>query len=84
MPPAKINPILTRVLFPAFAQMQDDRPRLRHNFYKMLSIMSLLNFVALLGMIGVAHNLVLSVLANAGCLLHRCYKSYALRHYARH
>ncbi|WP_333897998.1 MOP flippase family protein [Mixta calida] len=61
MPPAKINPILTRVLFPAFAQMQDDRPRLRHNFYKMLSIMSLLNFVALLGMIGVAHNLVLSV-----------------------
>ena len=78
MPPAKINPILTRVLFPAFAQMQDDRPRLRHNFYKMLSIMSLLNFVALLGMIGVAHNLVLSVLANAGCLLHRCYKSYAL------
>lgn len=61
MPPAKINPILTRVLFPAFAQMQDDQPRLRHNFYKMLSIMSLLNFVALLGMIGVAHNLVLTV-----------------------
>ncbi len=61
MPPAKINPILTRVLFPTFAQMQDDRPRLRHNFYKMLSIMSLLNFVALLGMIGVADNLVRSV-----------------------
>ena len=61
MPPAKINPILSRVLFPAFAQMQDDRPRLRHNFYKMLSIMSLLNFVALLGMIGIAHNLVLSL-----------------------
>ncbi|YCH30466.1 MOP flippase family protein [Erwinia sp. D4-22] len=61
MPPAKINPILSRVLFPAFAQMQDDRPRLRHNFYKMLSIMSLLNFVALLGMFGVAHNLVLSL-----------------------
>ena len=61
MPPAKINPILSRVLFPAFAQMQDDQPRLRHNFYKMLSIMSLLNFVALLGMVGVAHNLVLSL-----------------------
>lgn len=61
MPPTKINPILTRVLFPAFAQMQDDRPRLRHNFYKMLSIMSLLNFVALLGMVGVAENLVLVV-----------------------
>lgn len=61
MPPAKLNPILSRVLFPAFAQMQDDRPRLRHNFYKMLSIMSLLNFVALLGMAGVAHNLVLSL-----------------------
>ncbi|URQ60731.1 MOP flippase family protein [Pantoea alhagi] len=61
MPPAKINPILSRVLFPAFAQMQDDQPRLRHNFYKMLSIMSLLNFVALLGMAGIAHNLVLSL-----------------------
>lgn len=59
MPPAKINPIITRVLFPAFAKMQDDKPRLRQNFYKMLSIVGLLNFAALLGLMSVAENFVL-------------------------
>ncbi|MBP2169080.1 lipopolysaccharide exporter [Erwinia toletana] len=59
MPPAKINPIITRVLFPAFARIQDDQPRLRHNFYKMLSIVGLLNFAALLGLMSVADNFVL-------------------------
>lgn len=58
MPPARINPIITRVLFPAFAKMQDDQSRLRYNFYKMLSVVGLLNFSALLGLIAVSENFV--------------------------
>lgn len=30
----KLNPIITRVLFPAFAKIQDDTEKLRVNFYK--------------------------------------------------
>ncbi len=34
----KLNPIITRVLFPAFAKIQDDTEKLRVNFYKLLSV----------------------------------------------
>lgn len=61
MPPAKINPILTRVLFPVFAKIQGNQLRLRQNFYKMLSIVGLLNFAALLGLMSVAENFVILV-----------------------
>ena len=33
VPPMKLNPIITRVLFPAFAKIQDDTEKLRVNFY---------------------------------------------------
>lgn len=32
VPPMKLNPIITRVLFPAFAKIQDDTEKLRVNF----------------------------------------------------
>jgi lipopolysaccharide exporter len=35
VPPMKLNPIITRVLFPAFAKIQDDTDKLRVNFYKL-------------------------------------------------
>ncbi len=38
VPPMKLNPIITRVLFPAFAKIQDDTEKLRVNFYKLLSV----------------------------------------------
>ncbi|WP_437612252.1 MOP flippase family protein [Erwinia sp. V71] len=59
MPPTKLNPIITRVLFPAFAKIQDDQEKLRTNFYKLLSLVGLLNFPALLGLLVVAENFVL-------------------------
>lgn len=58
-PPVKLNPIITRVLFPAFAKIQDDQQRLRQNFYKLLSLVGLLNFPLLLGVLVVAPNFVL-------------------------
>lgn len=50
MPPTRLNPIITRVLFPAFAKIQDDQEKLRLNFYKLLSLVGILNFPALLGL----------------------------------
>ncbi len=59
MPPTKLNPIITRVLFPAFSKIQDDQEKLRINFYKLLSLVGLLNFPALLGLLVVSENFVL-------------------------
>nr|WP_154324764.1 MOP flippase family protein [Pantoea sp. 201603H] len=59
MPPTKLNPIITRVLFPAFSKIQDDQGKLRDNFYKLLSLVGLLNFPTLLGLLVVSDNFVL-------------------------
>ncbi|MBU8944441.1 MOP flippase family protein [Klebsiella quasipneumoniae] len=61
VPPSKLNPILTRVLFPAFSKIQDDEVRLRINFYKLLSFVGLINFPVLLGLLVVSNNFVLSL-----------------------
>ncbi|KLV66653.1 colanic acid exporter [Citrobacter murliniae] len=58
VPPIKLNPIITRVLFPAFAKIQDDNEKLRVNFYKLLSVVGIINFPALLGLMVVSNNLV--------------------------
>lgn len=58
VPPMKLNPIITRVLFPAFAKIQDDIDKLRVNFYKLLSVVGIINFPALLGLMVVANNFV--------------------------
>lgn len=58
VPPIKLNPIITRVLFPAFAKIQDDTEKLRVNFYKLLSVVGIINFPALLGLMVVSNNLV--------------------------
>lgn len=57
-PPSKLNPILTRVMFPAFSKIQNDIPKLRSNFYKLLSFVGFVNFPALLGLLVVSHNFV--------------------------
>jgi len=58
VPPMKLNPIITRVLFPAFAKIQDDTARLRVNFYKLLSVVGIINFPVLLGLMVVSNNVV--------------------------
>lgn len=58
VPPMKLNPIITRVLFPAFAKIQDDTDKLRVNFYKLLSLVGIINFPLLLGLMVVANNFV--------------------------
>ncbi|MDU5500994.1 MAG: MOP flippase family protein [Enterobacter sp.] len=58
VPPMKLNPIITRVLFPAFAKIQDDTEKLRINFYKLLSVVGIINFPVLLGLMVVSSNFV--------------------------
>nr|WP_313257450.1 MOP flippase family protein [Serratia bockelmannii] len=59
IPPMKLNPIITRVLFPAFSKIQDDIEKLRLNFYKLLSLVGIINFPLLLGLMLVSDNFVL-------------------------
>ncbi|PLR35984.1 colanic acid exporter [Chimaeribacter coloradensis] len=61
MPPTRLNPIVTRVLFPAFSKIQDDITKLRDNFYKLISLVGVINFPALLGLMVVSNNFVLFV-----------------------
>ena len=44
IPSRRINPILTRVFFPAFSLIQDDQQKLKKNFYKLLNILNFVNF----------------------------------------
>jgi lipopolysaccharide exporter len=44
IPSKRINPVLTKVFFPAFSLIQDDQQKLRKNFYKLLNILNFINF----------------------------------------
>lgn len=58
VPPTKLNPIITRVLFPAFAKIQDENDKLKYNFFKLLSLVGLLNFPILLGLLIISNNFI--------------------------
>lgn len=48
LPTQKINPILTRVAFPVFAQIQNDTEKLRDWYLKLVYSLSLVNAIVLL------------------------------------
>lgn len=58
LPISKINPIITKVAFPIFSKIQDDVYRLREGYYSIATILSLIVFPMLLGLIALADNLV--------------------------
>lgn len=53
-PLTKINPIITRVTFPAFSKIQDDNHKMRKGYSKAINYISMLSFPMLIGMIAVA------------------------------
>lgn len=53
-PISKINPIVTRVAFPLFAQVQDDTRRLRQGYLKIVSLLTAVNAPILVGLAAVA------------------------------
>lgn len=50
IPSTRINPILSRVFFPAFSLIQNDIEKLKRNFYKLLKILNLINFPIFIGL----------------------------------
>jgi len=54
VPLAKINPVITKVAFPAFSKIQDDNSRMRRGYCKVINYISMLSFPVLAGMLVVA------------------------------
>ncbi|TMV47496.1 MOP flippase family protein [Paenibacillus mesophilus] len=59
IPLAKINPIINRVAFPVFSQVQDDTERLKRGYFQTLRAIGLINFPIYLGMAVVSPTLVM-------------------------
>jgi lipopolysaccharide exporter len=53
-PESRINPVVTRVVFPVFARLQGQPEALKQGFLKVLRMLSTVNFPALLGLAAVA------------------------------
>ncbi len=53
-PLSRINPILTKVAFPAFSRVQDDVVRLRRGYMKLVGILTTFNAPLLIGLAAVA------------------------------
>lgn len=49
-PQSRINPIVTKVAFPAFAKAQDDVPRLQRGYLAVLKMLTVINTPLLIGM----------------------------------
>lgn len=54
MPIQKINPLVTRVAFPVFSQVQDDIPRLQRGYLQMVRLLMFMNAPILIGLSAVA------------------------------
>jgi lipopolysaccharide exporter len=50
LPSSKINPIINKVTFPLFSKMQTQHERLKFNYFKVLSLISLINFPIFFGL----------------------------------
>jgi len=53
-PLTRINPVITKVAFPTFSKIQDDNPRMRKGYCKVINYISVLTFPVLAGMLMVA------------------------------
>jgi len=56
--PAKINPVITRVMFPAFSLLQGDRQRMASNYLKVTTVTGVASIPALIGLILVREDFV--------------------------
>jgi len=54
VPLAKINPVITKVAFPAFSKIQDDNLKMKRGYCKVINYISMLSFPMLGGMFVVA------------------------------
>jgi O-antigen/teichoic acid export membrane protein len=62
LPVANISSIVSRVTFPVFSSVQDDKPRLKNGVRKALTMLVMINFPMMVGLAIVAKPLVLVLL----------------------
>ena len=58
VPIRQVNPIITQVAFPVMALIQDDVPRIRRAYFKMVALLMFVNGPIMLGLLAVAPILV--------------------------
>ena len=61
MPISQITAVITRVMFPALASIQDDKERVRRIFLRALALIAFAGFPALAGLIAVAEPFILTL-----------------------
>lgn len=59
--PARLYAYFTQLLFPVFSQIQDERAKLRENYYKIMGFLAMLNFPLVFGLMVVAPDFVACV-----------------------
>lgn len=64
LPVSNMSVIVSRVTFPVFASVQDDKPRLKRGVRKALSLLVMINFPMMVGLAIVARPLVLIMLTD--------------------
>lgn len=62
IPSANLNSVIGRVSYPILSSIQDDIPRLRENFRKLIRSTMLITFVLMIGMAAVAHSMVVTLI----------------------
>ncbi|SEM81185.1 polysaccharide transporter, PST family/lipopolysaccharide exporter [bacterium A37T11] len=61
IPSMRINPILTKVFFPAFSHIQDQDEKLKSVFFKLLNVLNFINMPIFVGLFILAKPFVLTV-----------------------
>ncbi len=61
-PLSQVSSVIVRVLFPTLSQLQDDPERFKRAYLKSVSMIAMLTFPMMLGLLAVSHDFVLVVL----------------------
>jgi teichuronic acid exporter len=62
LPSQNLNNIISRVTYPVLSSMQDDKPRLKANYQKLIRSTMLITFVLMLGMAAVAEPMIITLI----------------------
>jgi len=61
LPLSQITYVVSRVMFPALSRIQDDTPRVKNIYLRSISIIALLTFPLMLGLLAVADHFILAL-----------------------
>jgi len=62
IPSQSLNGVIGRVSYPVLASIQDDKPRLKNNYQKLISSTMFITFILMLGMAAVAEPMIITLI----------------------